>query len=78
MLLINEVILNKYGTDVYHVEVQGYIYIYIHYIHYIHNIYTYLSGMVNTLVYNLDVKKLDMSQMDYFVKVNPLNYQFFN
>ena len=34
--------------------------------------------MVNTLVYNLDVKKLDMSQMDYFVKVNPLNYQFLN
>ena len=58
-----------------YVEVQGYIYIYVHYIH---NIYTYLSGMVNTLVYNLDVKKLDMSQMGYSVKVNPLNYQFLN
>ena len=75
MLLINEVILNKYVTDVYHVEVQGYIYIHTRYIH---NIYTYLSGMVNILVYNLDVKKLDMSQIDYFVKVNPLNYQFLN
>ena len=38
MLLINEVILNKYGTDVYHVEVQGYIYIYI-YIYIIYIIY---------------------------------------
>ena len=69
MLLINEVILNKYGTDVYHVEVQGYIYIYIHYIHYIHNIYTYLSGMVNTLVYNLDVKKLDMHVIFFLNKI---------
>ena len=34
--------------------------------------------MVNTLVNNLDVKKLGMSQMDYFVKVNPLNYQYLN
>ena len=66
MLLINEVILNKYGTDVYHVEVQGYIYIYIHYIH---NIYTYLSGMVNTLVYNLDVKKLDMHVIFFLNKI---------
>ena len=69
MLLINEVILNKYGTDVYHVEVQGYIYIYIHYIHYIQNIYTYLSGMVNTLVYNLDVKKLDMHVIFFLNKI---------
>lgn len=77
MLLINEVILNKYVTDVYRVCRSAGIYIYI-YVHYIHNIYTYLSGMVNTLVYNLDVKKLDMSQMGYSVKVNPLNYQFLN
>lgn len=75
MLLINNVILNKYSTDVYHVHISAGIYIYVC-VHYIHNIYTFLSGMVNTLVNNLDVKKLGMSQMDYFVTVNPLNYQY--